>query len=71
MQIIGFNPATDFVITPWITSQFDGTLNHGEVIAGANINVSDNNTIKLYGHEFPVAAQLGRYRNVSWTIPYS
>ncbi len=59
MQIIGFNPATDFVITPWITSQFDGTLKDGEVVAGSNISVSGNNTIKLYGHEFPVAAQLG------------
>ena len=59
VQIIGFNPATDFVITPWITSQFDGTLKDGEVVAGLNISVSGNNTIKLYGHEFPVAAQLG------------
>ena len=59
VQIIGFNPATDFVITPWITSQFDGTLKDGEVVAGSNISVSGNNTIKLYGHEFPVAAQLG------------
>ena len=25
VQIIGFNPDTDFVITPWIASQFDGT----------------------------------------------
>ena len=43
----------------WITSQFDGTLKDGEVVAGSNISVSGNNTIKLYGHEFPVAAQLG------------
>ena len=26
VQIIGFNPQTDFVITPWIGSQFDGVL---------------------------------------------
>lgn len=58
VQIIGFNPDTDFVITPWVASQFDGTLRHGQIIAGASINVSDNNTVKLYGHEFPVAAQL-------------
>ena len=67
VQIIGFNPATDFVITPWITSQFDGTLKDGEVVAGSNISVSGNNTIKLYGHEFPVAAQLARPAPV-WTI---
>ena len=58
VQIIGFNPDTDFVITPWVASQFDGTLRRGQIIAGASINVSDNNTVKLYGHEFPVAAQL-------------
>ncbi len=67
VQIIGFNPDTDFVITPWITSQFDGTLQDGEVVAGASISVSGNNTIKLYGHEFPVAAQLGRPAP-AWTI---
>lgn len=58
VQIIGFNPDTDFVITPWISSQFDGTLERGQIIAGSGINVSSNNTVKLYGHEFPVAAQL-------------
>ena len=58
VQIIGFNPDTDFVIIPWITSQFDGGLHRGQIIAGSNINVSDSNTVKLYGHEFPVAAQL-------------
>lgn len=58
VQIIGFNPDTDFVITPWITSQFDGTLADGQVVAGANIAVSANGAIRLYDHEFPVAAQL-------------
>ncbi|KFI50523.1 FtsX-like permease family protein [Bifidobacterium biavatii] len=58
VQIIGFDPATDFVIEPWITSQYERTLKDGEVVAGANINVSANGTIKLYNHEFPVAAQL-------------
>ncbi|OZG69300.1 ABC transporter permease [Bifidobacterium eulemuris] len=58
VQIIGFNPATDFVIEPWITSEYDQTLETGQVIAGANINVSTSGTIKLYDHEFPVAAQL-------------
>lgn len=58
VQIIGFNPDTDFVIAPWIASQFDGALRRGQIIAGSGIDVSDNNTVKLYGHEFPVAAQL-------------
>ena len=32
VQIIGFNPDTDFVITPWIASQFDGTLQRGRLL---------------------------------------
>ena len=70
VQIIGFNPDTDFVITPWIASQFDGTLQRGQIVAGANINVSGNNTVKLYGHEFPVAAQFANTVRHS-TILYS
>lgn len=58
VQIIGFNPDTDFVITPWMASQIDGTLCRGQVVAGSGINVSTEGTVKLYGHEFPVAAQL-------------
>ena len=46
------------MITPWIASQFDGTLQRGQIVAGASISMSGNNTVKLYGHEFPVAAQL-------------
>ncbi|NMM99599.1 ABC transporter permease [Bifidobacterium sp. DSM 109958] len=59
VQIIGFDPSTDFVIEPWITSQYDGTLADGQAVAGANINVSADGTIRLYGHRFPVVAQLG------------
>ena len=58
VQIIGFDPSTDFVIEPWIVSQYDGTLATGEAIAGSGINVSADGTIRLYGHEFPVVAQL-------------
>ena len=39
VQIIGFNPDTDFVITPWVASQFDGTLRRGQIIAGAGQTV--------------------------------
>lgn len=58
LQIIGYDPATDFVIEPWVASQFDGTLNNGQMIAGANVNVSVDGTIELYGRDWPVVAQL-------------
>lgn len=30
VQIIGFNPGTDFVVTPWISSQFDASFTVGK-----------------------------------------
>ncbi|TPF97034.1 ABC transporter permease [Bifidobacterium sp. UTCIF-39] len=58
LQIIGFDPKTDFVIEPWVASQYDGTLADGEMVAGANVNVSTDGTIELYGRSWPVVAQL-------------
>lgn len=58
LQIIGYDPATDFVIEPWVASQFKGTLEDGQMIAGANVNVSTDGTIELYGRKWPVVAQL-------------
>ncbi|MBW3090615.1 ABC transporter permease [Bifidobacterium miconisargentati] len=58
LQIIGYDPATDFVIEPWVASQFDGTLEDGQMIAGANVNVSVDGTVELYGRTWPVVAQL-------------
>lgn len=58
LQIIGYDPSTDFVIEPWVASQFKGTLEDGKMIAGANVNVSTDGTIELYGRKWPVVAQL-------------
>jgi len=58
VQIIGFNPQTDFIIEPWVSSQYDKQLADGDVIAGSKIKVSASGDIKLFGHHFPVAAQL-------------
>lgn len=58
LQIIGFDPKTDFVIAPWIRSQYSKTLEDGQVIAGANVVPSERGSIKLFNHDFPVAAHL-------------
>lgn len=56
LQIIGYDPDTDFVIEPWVASQFEGPLEDGQMIAGANVNVSTDGTIELYGRSWPVVA---------------
>ncbi|RIY18372.1 ABC transporter permease [Bifidobacteriaceae bacterium WP012] len=60
LQIIGFDPDSDFVIGPWIYSQHKKTLHKGEMIAGANVLVSYKNTVRLFGHQWPVVAQLAK-----------
>ena len=58
LQIIGYDPSTDFVIQPWLSSQFDGEVKDGQIVAGAGVNVSSDGTIELYGRTWPVVAQL-------------
>lgn len=58
LQIIGYDPDTDFVIQPWLSSQFNGEVKDGQIVAGAGVNVSADGTIELYGRTWPVVAQL-------------
>ena len=58
VQIIGFDPETDFSIQPWIKDSYSKTILDGDVIAGANINVPADRNITFYGQEYHVAAQL-------------
>lgn len=60
LQIIGFDPNSDFVIGPWIYAQHKKTLQKGEMIAGANVLVSYLHTVRLFGHQWPVVAQLAK-----------
>jgi putative ABC transport system permease protein len=60
VQLIAFDPATDFVIQPWIAETRGGSIADGEVVAGYDIIVRANKTIKLFNHEYPVAARLSK-----------
>ena len=58
VQIIGFDPETDFSIQPWIKESYGDTISDGDIIAGSGINVPEDRTITFYGNEYHVAAQL-------------
>ena len=60
VQIIGFEPETDFSIQPWIGESYAGTLKDGEVIVGADLNLPADRKITFYGETYFVAAQLDR-----------
>ncbi|MFU0828256.1 MAG: FtsX domain-containing protein [Lachnoclostridium sp.] len=58
VQLIGFNPDTDFVIQPWISKTYSGFVEDGQLIIGSDITPEKDNTLILFGKSYPVAAQL-------------
>ena len=58
VQIIGFDPETDFVITPWISQSYSGAIEDGCAVAGANINVPEDGILTFYGEGYRVVGQL-------------
>jgi len=60
VQIIGIDPATDFVTMPWITKVYGGDIKDGELIVGSDITCGTGCKLKFYNQNYPVAAQLGK-----------
>lgn len=58
MQLVGFNPDTDFVIQPWVQGTYAGSLPQGQLLVGNDVLVDADGTIKLFGAKYPVAAKL-------------
>ena len=60
VQIIGFDPETDFTVTPWIQKSGGGALGTYDIVAGYNINKAIGGTIKFFDVECKVVAKLDR-----------
>ncbi len=58
VQIIGFDPKTDFSVMPWIGESYSGEIGDGDVVVGAEVTVPDNRLLKFYGENYHVAAVL-------------
>jgi putative ABC transport system permease protein len=58
LQLIGFDPETDFAIQPWISSALDHPLADGEIVIGANINAGIGQKLKFFNQTFLIAARL-------------
>ena len=58
VQLIGFDPATDFSVQPWIQKAYGGRLSDGAVIVGSEVRVEQGRGLKLYDVEYDVAAKL-------------
>ncbi len=58
VQVIGFDPATDFTVQPWIARTYGGELGRDDVVVGCNITGAPGATIKLYGVQCTIVAKL-------------
>jgi putative ABC transport system permease protein len=60
VQLIAYDPGTDFVIQPWTAEKYKRTVEDGQVVVGSRITIRSDDTIRLLGHYYPVAARLSR-----------
>lgn len=58
VQIIGFDPETDFSIQPWIRESYGGSIGDGDVIVGGGITMPDDGVLTFYDTPVRVVAQL-------------
>ncbi|MBQ6904298.1 MAG: FtsX-like permease family protein [Lachnospiraceae bacterium] len=58
VQVIGFDPETDFTVTPWIRQSYGRDLKDGEVCVGHRLNAFVGDTLTFYGKDVTVAAKL-------------
>lgn len=58
IQIIAFDPASDFTIQPWIQKKYRGNLPDDQIVIGNNLSYEPGDTATYYGKEFLVAAKL-------------
>lgn len=59
VQLIAFDPDTDFVINPWIDERITTDVAGGSVIIGSEVTPLSNGKVKFYGSEYSVAGKLG------------
>lgn len=60
VQLIGFDPETDFTVLPWIRRSCSGQLKKMEVVVGHDIVSDEGDTLTFYGTDCIVAGKLTR-----------
>ena len=58
VQIIGFDPQTDFIIQPWIKKSYGKPLGYGDVVVGSSVNATVGDTIQFYNKQCKIVAKL-------------
>ncbi|MHB9052630.1 MAG: ABC transporter permease [Thermoleophilia bacterium] len=58
VQLVGYDPDSDFVIGPWLAQNLNRTLDKNEVVIGSLILANKGEQVHFYGHNFDVAGVL-------------
>ena len=58
VNVIGFDPSSDFVVQPWIREVYQGEIPKLSVIVGSDIIVPEKKSIKIFDKEYQVIASL-------------
>ena len=58
IQVIGFDPETDFTVRPWIAQSWRGTLGYMELVVGCRVAADVGETLRIYDRNCRVAASL-------------
>ncbi len=58
IQLIAYDPATDYIIQPWIKKNAPTALMGNQIIIGNHLNYNPGDVAKFYGEEFIVAGKM-------------
>ena len=56
--IVGFEPETDFALSPWIAEGEGSSLPRGSVLVGSAVPSADGQSLSVFGRERPIGAHL-------------
>lgn len=59
IQIIGFDPETDFIVKSWASKKVKGSDDDELILAGSNIT-TEKNTVRFFEHTHNVSARLAK-----------
>ena len=60
VQIIGFDPALDFTVQPWIRDSYESQLGYCDIIIGSDLTLPADGTLTFFNTECRVVAQLDK-----------
>jgi putative ABC transport system permease protein len=58
VQIIGYDPNTDFTITPWLKDNYSGGVGDFEIVVGNQLNAFPGDTLRFFDVTCTVVAKL-------------